>query len=72
MKDFIVKAFSDNGTPSSSRLLSAVCTLAVIVWGTYFVWHTRALPDGLTMGGMATLATSHLGVSKISSAIKGD
>jgi hypothetical protein len=65
MKDFIKGAFSDNGVPSSSRIVSAVCALSSIVWISHVVWHTHALPDAVSTAGVTAFSTSHYVANKV-------
>ena len=64
--DFIKKAFSDNDIPSSSRIISAVCALASIVWISHVVYHTHALPDAVSTAGVTAFSTSHYVANKVS------
>jgi len=70
MKQFIKGAFSDNGTPSSSRIVSAVCALASIVWISHVVYHTHALPDAVATAGVTAFSTSHYVANKVGSAVE--
>lgn len=68
MLDFIKQAFSDGGTASSSRIISFICTLAVIAWITHVVCHSHALPDAITMGGATAFSTSHYIANRVTTA----
>jgi hypothetical protein len=70
MKDFIKQAFSDNGSPSSSRIISAVCALAAIAWISHVVIHTHALPGMAETGGVTAFSTSHYIANKIGSSVE--
>ena len=62
------KAFSEGAPdyePSSSRIISAICSLASICWITLVVHHTHALPDVATMGGATAFSTAHYAANKI-------
>lgn len=59
MVKFIRDAFSDNGLPSSSRVLSGICTLTVCFAIAYYVVRKLTLPDPLVSGGLAAFGTSH-------------
>ena len=53
------KAFEENGTPSSARLLSAVCTICSLMWISVVVGKTGNLPDATILGGLSAFNTSH-------------
>jgi uncharacterized membrane protein YbhN (UPF0104 family) len=62
----IKQAFSENdGTVSSARLLTALCTLASLVWISYIVYHTCALPDAVTLGGTTAFSVAHYAANKL-------
>lgn len=65
MLAFIKSAFSDGDQPSSSRLLSGLCSLASIVWITHIVLHTHALPDVATLGGATAFSTAHYAANRL-------
>lgn len=65
MKEFLRSAFSDAGQPSSSRIMSAICSLAVIAWGTHVVIHTHTMPDAIPMGAATAFAVSHYTANKV-------
>jgi hypothetical protein len=65
MQEFIKLAFSDGGSPSSSRIVSAVCALASIVWISHVVYHTHALPDAVSTAGVTAFSTSHYLANKV-------
>jgi hypothetical protein len=58
-------AFSDNGAPSSSRLLTffhSFCAIGVI---SNFSFHNHGgIPDVATLGGLAAFATVHYAVNR--------
>lgn len=80
---FVKAAFSENGVPSSSRLLNgwlSVSSMALIWW---MVRHTMALEDPvklqqwigglpLIIGALATFAVSPYGVNQLSKMFKKD
>jgi multisubunit Na+/H+ antiporter MnhB subunit len=68
MKDFIKQAFSDGGSPSSSRIISAVCALAAIGWITHVVIHSHALPGIAETGGITAFTTSHYIANRVTTA----
>lgn len=72
MKEFIKQAFSDNGSPSSSRLLTIPHSLAAIGVLIYATVKSHAVPDGTALAGLGAFATCHYAVNKISSIWKKD
>jgi len=64
--DFIKEAFSDNGTPSSSRVLTALHSLAAIFVLVFIASKTRKYPGADEATGLGVFATVHYGVNKIS------
>lgn len=64
--DFVKKAFSDNGQPSSSRLLSIPHSAAAIFALLYVVIHTHQLPDGTATAGLGAFATAPYAVNRVS------
>jgi hypothetical protein len=69
--DFIKQAFSDNGTPSSSRLLTVLHSLVACSAVVYIIirspLHTI---DGGVAAGLGGFATVHYGVNRISNAMQ--
>jgi hypothetical protein len=65
---FLKGAFSDNGTPSSSRLLTAVHSGVVCGVLVAVVHHTHALPDAATMAGLGAFASVHYAVNRVTTA----
>jgi hypothetical protein len=65
MIPFLKQAFSDGDQASSSRIMSAVCSLASIGWITHIVLHSHALPDVATLGGVTAFSTAHYAANKI-------
>jgi hypothetical protein len=65
MREFLKQAFTDGGTPSSSRLLSAFCTIASIGWITHIVAHTHAMPDVATIGGATAFSVAHYSANRL-------
>ncbi len=66
---FIRQAFSDGNAPSSSRIISAVLSMAAIGWITHVVLHTHALPGGVETAGITALTTSHYVANRITEVI---
>jgi len=65
-KEFLKLAFCDNGTPSSSRLLTAVTTLSSVVALLAVVFKTWHLPDGTALMGLGGFAASPYAVNRAS------
>lgn len=69
--EYLSKAFSDNGTPSSSRLLGAFSTLAAVFCLVYVTIKNHIVPDALTTGGLAGFGTAHYAVNRVSNMFGG-
>ena len=65
-KKFIEGVFSDAGTPSFSRVATAVLLAACIWWDTYFLYKMKALPD---FGGQIAFVTLIYGVNVAGSTV---
>ena len=65
--DFIKKAFSDNGTPSSSRLLTIPHTITACVAVLYIVFKTHTI-DGMTASGLGAFAGAHYAINRVTTA----
>jgi hypothetical protein len=68
MFDFIKKAFTEGAPdyePSSSRILSGLCTLGAIGWISHIVIHTHAMPDVATLGGATAFSVAHYSANKL-------
>jgi len=61
---FAADAFSENGHPSSSRLLSIPHSLAVAFCLIFVSVKNHVVPDALTCGGLGAFATIHYMVNK--------
>jgi len=68
MFKFFKDAFCDNGTPSSSRILTAVSTITVLVGFIHVCFHNHQLPDGGASAGAATLATAAYAANRATTA----
>jgi hypothetical protein len=66
--DFIRKAFSDGGNPSSSRLLTLGHSLVASFVLVFYVLKTKQLPDGGTLGGLGAFTTAHYLVNRATTA----
>lgn len=60
LSNWISKAFSDDGVPSSSRLMTAVSMLIVLIGWLHVAIHTHAMPDAMGTGAAAALGTAPL------------
>jgi hypothetical protein len=73
MSEFLKRAFSENelpNAPSASRLIMGVSTLFACGWITHIVWHSHALPDVMSMGGLVAFSTAAYTVGKINQSLK--
>jgi hypothetical protein len=68
MLDWLKKAFSDNGQPSSSRLLTALHSLAATFVLVYIAVKTRIYPDSAQGAALGGFATVHYMVNRITTA----
>lgn len=60
MIDWLKRAFSDDGVPSSSRLLTAISMFVVLAGWLHVAIHTHAMPDPMGTGAAAALGTAPL------------
>ena len=51
--------------PSTGRILSAVCTVAAIVWVSLLWKHSHVMPDVGTLGGLTAFMTAHYAANKL-------
>jgi len=63
--DWVKRALSDNGNPSSSRLFGALSTVAAIFCLLFVTVKNHAAPDALTTGGLAAFGTAPYTVNRI-------
>lgn len=66
VKEFLKQAFCDNGTPSSSRLLTGITFLSSVLYLGYVVVKTHAFPDGMTLTGLGAYASAPYAVNRAS------
>jgi hypothetical protein len=64
--DFLKKAFSDNGQPSSSRLLTVLHSLTAIFVLVYIAVKTGKYPGVDEATGLGGFAVVHYGTNRIS------
>ncbi len=65
---WVAKAFSDNGTPSSSRLLTAISMIVVLAGWLFVAVHNHQLPDGAATAGAAALGTAPYALNRATTA----
>ena len=65
---YLGKAFSDNGSPSSSRLLTLLHSLVACGSLIYVLVKTHLLPDGTTLAGLGAFSTAHYAVNRATNA----
>lgn len=65
--DFVKKAFSDGGEPSSSRLLTIPHTVTACVALLYIVYKTHTI-DGMTASGLGAFAGAHYAINRVTTA----
>ncbi len=68
MIDWIKKAFSDNGQPSSSRVLTAAHSVAAMFVLVFVAVKTHAYPDSVQGAALGGFATVHYAVNRITTA----
>lgn len=66
--DFMEKAFSDNGSPSSSRILGALSVITVLIGWLYVCIHSAVVPDATASAGAAALGTAPYAVNRATTA----
>lgn len=57
-----------DGTPSSSRIFTALLVAFSLGWVTHLVWHDNALPD---FAGLALFVGTLYGTNKVAGALSG-
>lgn len=65
--EFLRKALSDNGVPSSSRLLAVLHSFAAVFCLVYVVLKNHVIPDGTVTAGLGAFATAPYAVNRVSS-----
>lgn len=56
--DFWRGVFSDNGSPSASRILMLLHFIIGSIWGTHVVYHTHTMIDAVTLAGLTAFVTA--------------
>lgn len=64
--NFLKSAFSDNGLPSSSRLLLVPHCITACFVLVYVALKTHGVPDGMTLTGLGGFATAPYAVNRVS------
>ena len=59
-KTFWTGVFSDGGSPSFSRVATALIAIAAVIWISYIVWFKREIPD---VGGVVLLIGTLYGIN---------
>jgi hypothetical protein len=59
MTEFLKGVFSDNGSPSSSRVLTALHAGVACSCLVFVVHKTGSIPDAMTLAGLGTFAGVH-------------
>jgi hypothetical protein len=65
---WVGKALSDGGSPSASRMLTAVHSLVACGVLIYVALKTHAIPDGMTLTGLGAFSTAHYAVNRATTA----
>lgn len=65
---YLGKAFSDNGSPSSSRLLALLHSFVSCAVLVYVAMKNHSLPDGTVLAGLGAFATAPYAVNRASCA----
>ena len=68
IKTWMAGAFSDNGTPSSSRLLTLFHSIAAIFVLVFVAVKTHVYPDSVQGAALGGFATVHYAVNRITTA----
>ena len=65
---YVKLAFSDGGSPSSSRILSLLHSLVACGTLIYVSIHNHALPDGTTLTGLGAFVTAPYAINRVTNA----
>src|SRR5579859_1010595 len=66
--EYAKKAFSDNGSPSSSRLMTIPHSIAAMFCIIYMTIKTGGHPDGMSVTALGGFATVHYAVNRATNA----
>ena len=69
VKEFIKLAFSDNGNPSSSRILGAISALVSCASLLYLVIHTGKAPEATATLALSGFGTAHYIANRASTVV---
>lgn len=69
---WLKNVFSDNGSPSASRLLTLPHSLVACGCLIYVCAKTHMMPDGMTLTGLGAFATAHYAVNRATNAFGKD
>jgi len=69
---WVKAAFSDNGVPSSSRLLTLLHSLTACGTLIYVAVKNHAMPDGTTLTGLGAFSAAHYAVNRVTTAFGKD
>lgn len=69
MISFIVGVFSDNGSPSFSRVAGMIHTLIAVSCLGHVVWHANIIPDAMTLGGLGAFAGVPYALNQVKNAV---
>jgi hypothetical protein len=69
---YLKAAFSDNGTPSSSRLLTLLHSTVATGVLIFYVAKTHLIPDGTVLAGLGAFTTAHYLVNRATTAFGKD
>jgi len=70
LSSWLKLAFSDQGNPSSSRLLTLLHSLVACATLLFVVIknHPHSMPDGATLTGLGAFSTAHYAVNRVTTA----
>jgi hypothetical protein len=68
LSPWMAKAFSDQGSPSSSRVLTLLHSLVACGALIYIVIKTHLMPDGMTLTGLGAFSTANYAVNRATTA----
>ena len=69
---YLLKALSDNGSPSASRLLTVLHSLVVCGCLIYLVAKNHVFPDGMTLTGLGAFVTAPYAINRATNAFGKD
>lgn len=72
LSPYLKQVFSDNGSPSASRLLTLLHSLVCCGCLIFIVAKNHALPDGMTLTGLGAFATAPYAINRATTAFGKD